>query len=135
MSIFDMARHWPEPDWLKNPIDFEFRPLRTYADFAAVTDLVAHVNMRGGILADQDDRESRLDAVGAQQIRDARPVFPAQLRGDGLAVDDTRAQLALATNFAPGCPMASACLTESRAIMRAYQAMTLGESFSLTMSA
>ena len=60
------------------------------AGFLAGEDLVADVDLRGGVVAHEDDRDAGQDSVPGLEGGDALRVFGAELPGDGLAVDDAR---------------------------------------------
>jgi hypothetical protein len=54
--------------------------------------LVAHIELAGGILADDDDRQARLDAVGGLETGGRRGDAVHQSGREGLAVDQGRAR-------------------------------------------
>ena len=60
------------------------------AGLRAGLDLVAHVDLRGRIVADQDDGDARLHAVLLLQALDTHGVLGAQFARHRLAVNDPR---------------------------------------------
>lgn len=76
--------------------------LRVEADLCAGLALVAHVDLRGGILADQYDGEARRTSARGQDGVDAVANLDADFGGDGLAVQNVCAHHGLVMRLLSG---------------------------------